>query len=205
MSILATPRQCKNPILRHVTNCPVEFTAAADKDFKADFIISPAVWVLFVSLRFHVLHPHYLDGRIGECRRHTRQLVILCHADMDDCVKHMHDINLLAVARDCTLLVGSTAPEVARLLESLKVFESKPATAIQERTETEHIPQVADLLTSIRSVNRTDALTLMSTFGCLADVMKASPEALATCVGFGEKKVRRVFDHFHTSLRSAKS
>jgi DNA excision repair protein ERCC-1 len=199
MSVLTSHRQRGNPVLRHITNVSLEFSA----EVKADFVVSPAVWVLYVSLRFHVLHPGYLDSRIGDCRRHTRQLVVVCLVDMDDSVKHMHDLSLLALAHDCTLVVGTTVQEAARLIESLVVFESKPATAIQERAETEHLPQVADLLTSIRSVNKTDALTLMSTFGCLADVMMASPEALATCIGFGEKKVRRVFDHFHTPLRTA--
>ena len=198
-AILASPRQRGNPVLKFVVHVPVEFSP----DVKADFVITPAVWALFVSLRFHVLHPSYLDTRISEIRRQVKQLIILCLVDMEDYTKHMQEVSLLASARECTLMVGCKPEEVARYLESYKVFENKPASAIQERVEGEHVPQVTDLLTSIRSVNKTDVLTLMGNFRCLADVMKASPEALATCIGFGEKKVRRVYDHFHSPLRSA--
>jgi hypothetical protein len=63
--------------------------------------------------------------------------------------------------------------------------------------------QVADLLTSIRSINKTDAAVLLSTFGTLAGVMRATPEELSLLPGLGEKKVRRLYDHFHTPLAAA--
>lgn len=198
-TILASPRQRGNPVLRLVSGVTVQFSP----DVKADFELAPAVWALFISTRFHVLHPGYLATRVDAVRRHVKQLVVLCLVDMEDCARQVQEVSMLALARECTCVVASRGEEAARYLEAYAALEGKPAAAIQERAEAEHAPRAVDLLTCVRSVNKTDALTLMTTFGSLADVMRASPEALASCVGFGEKKVRRVYDHFHSSLRSA--
>lgn len=52
--------------------------------------------------------------------------------------------------------------------------------------------QATDLLTGVKAVNKTDVVTLLSTFGSIADVMAATPGELALCPGFGEQKVRSV-------------
>jgi DNA excision repair protein ERCC-1 len=45
-------------------------------------------------------------------------------------------------------------------------------------------------------VNKTDVLTLKSTFGSLEHIINAPTEALALCPGFGEQKVRRLQQAF---------
>jgi DNA excision repair protein ERCC-1 len=55
-----------------------------------------------------------------------------------------------------------------------------------------------DCLTSVRSVNKTDAVTLANNFGSLKNLMEASLEELSILPGFGEKKVKRLHDTFHT-------
>jgi hypothetical protein len=49
--------------------------------------------------------------------------------------------------------------------------------------------QLTHALTSIRHVNKTDVVTLGSSFGSLSQVMNASMEELARCPGIGEQKV----------------
>lgn len=49
--------------------------------------------------------------------------------------------------------------------------------------------QATDLLTGVKAVNKTDVVTLLSTFGSIADIMAATPGELALCPGFGEQKV----------------
>lgn len=85
-------------------------------------------------------------------------------------------------------------------LDTYKTYEHKPATAIQERVESEFWPKVTDCLTVVRSVNKTDVATLLHTFGSVAGCMRASMEDLAMCPSFGAKKVRRLYDSFHESL-----
>ena len=59
-----------------------------------------------------------------------------------------------------------------------------------------------DALTSIRSVNKTDATTLITVFGSLAEIVKASPEKLALCPGFGPQKAQRVHVALHAKFKS---
>lgn len=51
--------------------------------------------------------------------------------------------------------------------------------------------RLAAALTAVRSVNKTDAITLGTNFGSLAAIMRASKEDLSACPGIGPTKVRR--------------
>ncbi|KAL1542234.1 Excision repair cross-complementation group 1 [Salvia divinorum] len=62
---------------------------------------------------------------------------------------------------------------------------------------------LGDALTSVRHVNKTDVVTLGSTFGSLSNIMDASMEDLARCPGIGERKVGRLHDTFHEPFKSA--
>lgn len=59
-----------------------------------------------------------------------------------------------------------------------------------EREETDYVSRVASALTAVKGVNRTDALSLVSHMGSLADLLRATPEALAAVPGMGPTKVR---------------
>ncbi|CAI0391943.1 unnamed protein product [Linum tenue] len=61
--------------------------------------------------------------------------------------------------------------------------------------------QLQHALTSVRHVNKTDVVTLGSTFGSLSSVMDASMEDLARCPGIGERKVKRLYDTFHEPFK----
>ena len=60
-----------------------------------------------------------------------------------------------------------------------------------------------DALTSIRSVNNTDVITLGTKFGSLAAIMAATPDQLATCPGIGPTKVKRIQETFRAPFRRA--
>ncbi|CAN1232803.1 DNA excision repair protein ERCC-1 [Linum perenne] len=61
--------------------------------------------------------------------------------------------------------------------------------------------QLQHALTSVRRVNKTDVVTLGSTFGSLSNIMDASMEDLARCPGIGERKVKRLHDTFHEPFK----
>lgn len=64
--------------------------------------------------------------------------------------------------------------------------------------------KVMDALTSIRSVNKTDATTLITVFGSLAEIINATPEKLALCPGFGPQKAQRVYAALHAKFKDEK-
>jgi DNA excision repair protein ERCC-1 len=64
--------------------------------------------------------------------------------------------------------------------------------------------QLVNALTTIRSINRTDATVLLTTFGSLEKILKATPETLGLCPGLGPQKANRLHKVLHqTFLRES--
>lgn len=57
--------------------------------------------------------------------------------------------------------------------------------------------QISHALTSVRSINRTDAATLLSTFGSLENIIKSSSDSLTLCPGLGPQKASRLHKALH--------
>ncbi|XP_064258274.1 DNA excision repair protein ERCC-1 isoform X4 [Passer domesticus] len=131
--VIVSPRQRGNPVLRFIRSVPWHFG-----DVAPDFVLGAGACALFLSLRYHQLHPGYIHER------------------------------LRALGRGCGLRV---------LLLQVDV--------------------VTDCLTSVKSVNKTDALSLLGTFGSLAAVAGASRGELSLCPGVGPQKAKRLFDVLH--------
>ncbi|TDH67088.1 hypothetical protein CCR75_005344 [Bremia lactucae] len=108
----------------------------------------------------------------------------------------LREINRVALFSEFTLVLAWSWLEAARYLETIKAYENKSATIIKEKVEAEFLPKANDVLTSIRSVNKTDVITLLSTFGTVKGLMNASMEELALCPGLGAKKVRQLLETF---------
>eukprot|EP00249_Psilotum_nudum_P012968 c24077_g1_i3 orf=69-1025(-) len=152
-------------------------------------------------LRYHLLHPDYLYYRIRELPKGFRLRVILCFVDVEDVIKPLHEVTKTALVHECTLLCAWSLHECARYLETIKIYENKPADTIQERTDHDYLSRLTGVLTTVRHVNRTDVMTLGSSFGTLSAIIGGSMEELARCPGIGEKKVRRLYDAFHEPFR----
>ena len=131
--------------------------------------------------------------------------VLLVLVDVDDSEKLLFDITRTCFITDYSLLCAFSLPEAARYLETFKAFENKSVNVIKERIEGSYFPQAIDFLTTIRSVNKTDVLTLLSHFGSIAGIMNATEKQIAECPGFGEKKVKRLYDALHEPFTSAKN
>lgn len=62
-AILVSRRQQGNPVLRAIRNVQWQF---GESSAAADFVLSESCCALFLSLRYHLLHPDYLLRRIRE-------------------------------------------------------------------------------------------------------------------------------------------
>lgn len=60
--------------------------------------------------------------------------------------------------------------------------------------------QLINALTTVKSINKTDATTLLTTFGTLANIVKAQPNTLALCPGFGMHKAQKLHKVLHESF-----
>ncbi|XP_009147264.1 DNA excision repair protein ERCC-1 [Brassica rapa] len=199
-AILVSNRQKGNPLLKHIRNVKWVFS-----DIIPDYLLGQTTCALYLSLRYHLLHPDYLYFRIRELQKNFKLRVVLCHVDVEDSVKPLLEVTKTALLHDCTLLCAWSLTECARYLETIKVYENKPADLIQGQMDTDYLSRLNHSLTSIRHVNKSDVVTLGSTFGSLAHIMDASMEDLARCPGIGERKVKRLYDTFHEPFKRAAS
>ncbi|CAN8269664.1 unnamed protein product [Cochlearia groenlandica] len=199
-AILVSNRQKGNPLLKHIRNVKWVFS-----DIIPDYLLGQSTCALYLSLRYHLLHPDYLYFRIRELQKNFKLRVVLCHVDVEDAVKPLLEVTKTALLHDCTLLCAWSMTECARYLETIKVYENKPADLIQGQMDTDYLSRLNHSLTSIRHVNKSDVVTLGSRFGSLAHIIDASMEDLARCPGIGERKVKRLYDTFHEPFKRVAS
>jgi DNA excision repair protein ERCC-1 len=144
-----------------------------------------------------LLFLQHITKRIQEVGRNFRLRILLVFVDDESNLAVLQELNKLAFACDFTLVLAWSNAECARYIETFKAFEGKSAAAIQEKVETEFMPRLTSILTSIRSVNKTDVATLMGVFDAFGNICRASEEELAVCPGLGEKKVKRLHKILH--------
>ncbi|CEG82570.1 Putative DNA excision repair protein ERCC-1 [Rhizopus microsporus] len=118
--------------------------------------------------------------------------ILLVFVDAENYHDAIREINRVAILSEFTLVLCWSMEEAGRYLETFKAFENMGTDLIREKVENDYLAKVTDCLTNVRSVNKTDVLTLLSTFGSLKRVMEASTEELSVCPGFGEQKVKRL-------------
>jgi len=107
-----------------------------------------------------------------------------------------HQSPLLELSKTCHLndltLILSWAPaEAGRYLESYKSFENAAPTLIQEKPKGDYTSRMTDVCTSVRSVSKKDAVSLVRTYGSVRAALNAEKEEIVLIQGWGEKKAER--------------
>lgn len=198
-TILVNEKQRGNPVLSNITNTPWTY----QPDITPDYIMG-STCAIFISLKYHSLHPQYAGRRITEIGKNYRLRVLLALVDDENNLKGLQELNKLAFSSDFTLIYAWSNDECARYLEAFKLFENKSAASIQEKVETEYLPLLTSVLTNVRSINKTDVSTLIDTFGSFQNICNANEEQLLMCNGLGEKKVHRLYRTLNEPFKSSK-
>lgn len=191
-------KQRGNGVLRHIRNVPFAYSTMIP-----DYIMGINRCTLFLSLRYHSLHPTYIHRRISELRTNFDLRVLLCLVDVDDNASALLVLNKLSVLNNMSLILAWSDEEAARYLETFKAYENRDSSSIQKREKDTFAEQIADVLSTVRSINRTDSSQLLSQFCTLKSLISAPMDELALCPGIGEKKVRRLYDAFNKPFSSA--
>uniref|UniRef100_A0A8C0IPW3 DNA excision repair protein ERCC-1 n=1 Tax=Chelonoidis abingdonii TaxID=106734 RepID=A0A8C0IPW3_CHEAB len=181
-----------NPILKFVRNVPWEFG-----EIVPDYVLGQSTCALFLSLRYHNLNPNYIHARLQLLGKTYAVQVLLVQVDVKDPHQALKELAKMCILADCTLILAWSPEEAGRYLETYKAYEQKPADLLKEKVDQDFLSIVTDCLTSVKSVNKTDALSLLSTFGSLANIAQASKEDLSLCPGIGPQKAKRLFDTLH--------
>ncbi|GAA6017689.1 hypothetical protein JCM11491_001169 [Sporobolomyces phaffii] len=190
-SILINTCQKGNPVIQSIRSVPWEWG-----DVKCDYQVGPTTGVLFLSIRYHLLHPEYVHTRIADLGQSYSLRIVIVQCDADNHTAAMRELTKICIVNNYTLLVAWSAQEVGRYLETYKQFERKPPDLIKERVDDSYMAHVTSALTSVRGVNKTDVTTLVSNFGSFAKIVNAPSASLSDLPGLGDKKVKRLRDAF---------
>uniref|UniRef100_A0A671NG75 DNA excision repair protein ERCC-1 n=1 Tax=Sinocyclocheilus anshuiensis TaxID=1608454 RepID=A0A671NG75_9TELE len=190
-SIIVSPRQRGNPILKFVRNVPWEFGEVVP-----DYVLGQTTCALFLSVRYHHLNPNYVHERLKQLGQSFTLRILLVQVDVVSLSVSLTN-SLKFLCFSCFFAHSQIPEEAGRYIETYKSYEKKPADVLKEQVEKNYLSQVTDCLTTVKSVNKTDAMTLLSTFSSLEGIIKASKEELVLCPGLGPQKARRLYDVLH--------
>ncbi|XP_030283889.1 DNA excision repair protein ERCC-1 isoform X1 [Sparus aurata] len=199
-SIIVSPRQRGNPILKFVRSVPWEFG-----DVVPDYVLGQTTCALFLSLRYHNLNPNYIHDRLKLLGQTFTLRVILVQVDVKDPHHALKELARICIMADCTLILAWSPEEAGRYLETYKSYEKKPADLLKEQVEKDYLSKVTDSLTTVKSINKTDAITLLSTFSSVEGIISASKEDLVLCPGLGPQKAKRLYDVLHKPFLKSKT
>lgn len=160
-------------------------------DIPADYILGLTTSCLFLSLKYHRLHPEYIYNRIKALQGKYALRIVLCMVDIQNHEESLKELSKTSVINNVTIVLCWSAAEGARYLELFKTYENAAPTSIKQHQSTAYSDRMVDFVTTPRSINKTDAVSLVSQFGTVRTAVNARHEDVATIAGWGEKKVQQ--------------
>ena len=185
-AILVSTRQKGNPILNNIRSLPWEYG-----DIPADYVLGATTCALFLSLKYHRLHPEYIYSRIRALGHKYNLRVLLTMVDIQNHEESLKELSKTSLINNLTLILCWSAQEAGRYLELYKSYEHASPTSIRAHQATSYSEKLVEFITVPRSINKTDALSLVSAFGSVRAAVNARPEEIGEITGWGEKKVQR--------------
>jgi DNA excision repair protein ERCC-1 len=185
-SILVSPRQKGNPILNNVRSVAWEYS-----DIPADYVVGATTCALFLSLKYHRLHPEYIYNRIRDLKGQYNLRILLTMVDIENHEEPLKELSKTSLVNNVTVMLCWSAQEAGRYLELFKTFENAAPTSIRAQQSSTYSEKMVDFVTVPRSINKTDAVGLVSNFGSIRTAINAGPEEIGLIAGWGEKKVQR--------------
>ena len=184
--IYVSPRQKGNPSLNYIRSLPWEYG-----DIPADYVLGATTCALFLSLKYHRLHPEYIYSRIRALGHKYNLRVLLTMVDIQNHEESLKELSKTSLINNLTLILCWSAQEAGRYLELYKSYEHASPSSIRAHQATSYSDKLIEFITVPRSVNKTDALSLVSAFGSIRAAVNARPEEIGEITGWGEKKVQR--------------
>jgi len=185
-AILVSPRQKGNPILNSVRSVAWEYS-----DIPADYVVGATTCALFLSLKYHRLHPEYIYNRIRDLKGQYSLRILLTMVDIENHEDPLRELSKTSLVNNVTVMLCWSAPEAGRYLELFKTFENAAPTSIRAQQAGTYSEKMVEFITVPRSINKTDAVGLVSNFGSIRTAINAGPEEIGLIAGWGDKKVQR--------------
>jgi len=195
--IKVSSRQRGNPVLKSIRSVPWEF----DDKIIPDYVIGQRACAIFLSVRYHLLNPNYIHDRLKEIGSGYELRVLLTQVDVKDPHHALKQLMRISILSELTLMLAWSAEEAGRILETYKTHEDKPPDLIMEKNNPDPHSKLVEALTSVKSVNKTDAATLIGAFSTMEGIVAASIEDLSMCPGFGPQKAQRLHKVLHEPFK----
>ncbi|KAJ7579146.1 restriction endonuclease type II-like protein [Mycena floridula] len=196
-NIIVNTLQRGNPVLECIKNVGKEFG-----DIVADYQVGRTTGVLFLSLKYHRLHPEYIPTRIEKLGQSYNLRILMILSDITEHREAIRELTKMCLVNNITVIVAFSSEEVGLYLTTFKQFEHKPPDMIKERVDRSYPAMLRSSLTSIGRVNKTDVETLRTAFGSFAGISKATTDQLQNLPGFGQVKVKNVKNAFEKPFRN---
>lgn len=111
--------------------------------------------------------------------------------DIQNHEEPLKELSKTSMVNNITLILCWSAQEAGRYLELYKSYEHASPTSIKAHQSTSYRDKLVEFVTTPRSINTTDATSLISAFGSIRAAVNARPEEIGMIPGWGEKKVQR--------------
>ncbi|KAF7376223.1 DNA excision repair protein ERCC-1 [Mycena sanguinolenta] len=196
-AIIVNPLQRGNPVLEAVRNVAKEFG-----DVVCDYQVGRTTGVLFLSLKYHRLHPEYIHTRIERLGISYNLRILLVVCDVTEHRDPIRELTKICLINNITVLVAFSVEEAGHYLSTFKQFEHRSPDLIKERVDKDYDSILRSTLTSISKVNKTDVETLRTSFGSFSNISRATSDQLQNLPGFGQVKVRNIKNAFEKPIRN---
>ncbi|TQS33475.1 hypothetical protein Golomagni_06178 [Golovinomyces magnicellulatus] len=185
-AILVSPRQRGNPVLTCIKSMPWEYS-----DIPADYSMGLTTCALFLSLKYHRLHPEYVYTRIRNLQGKYNLRIVLTMIDIPNHEDSLRELSKTSLVNNVTIIACWSAAEAARYLELYKSYENANFDAIKGKQSSNYAEKLVDFVTVPRSLNKSDAVALVANFGSLKNAINADTEQLGMLSGWGGIKIKR--------------
>ncbi|XP_015787701.1 DNA excision repair protein ERCC-1-like [Tetranychus urticae] len=196
--VQVNPRLKNNAILAGIKSVRWMFN-----DIVPDFILGQTTCALYMTLKHHTQYPHYIYDRMQQVGKSYQLQVLLVLVDVVDPNASLKELAKVSIMADFTLMCCWSPEEASRMIEHYKLFEKKSPAMIMEKqlaningTEDKH-KCVIEALSSVKSINKTDSLSLISNFESFEKIVKSDAETLGLCPGLGPLKAEKLYQAFH--------
>ncbi|KAK9454466.1 restriction endonuclease type II-like protein [Dipodascopsis uninucleata] len=147
--------------------------------------------LLFLSLKYHRLHPEYIYNRISKMGKNYRLRILLVVVDIENHNEPLKELTKTGVVNGLTLILCWSAKEAGHYISLFAILKATPPTSIMAPQKEDYAVQMIDCISAIRGVNKNDATSLITSFGSLKSAVLDQGKSLSSISGWGDLKIRR--------------
>lgn len=197
-TIMVNGKQKGNPLIGHLRGLKVVY----EDSIEADYIIGRGACIIFLSLKYHNLYPNYIYDKFKLVGQGYPLQVLLILVDISDPRVPLKELTKFCIYNGSTLMLCWSFEEAAKYVEYYKNFRNRPPTMLMSKSAANNqgtegaYECVAEAIAGVKRVNKTDSISLISTFQSLEQLVKSPSENIALTPGLGPQKADALYKLF---------